>query len=93
MTTLVAKTVRNLFGLFSSLLLTGCATQAVVPAIRTMEYVDLDRFAGRHRARGHAEHFEVVGDTSTHYGEYPCGPTLAAAQYAETSGDAGVSCC
>lgn len=40
-----------------------------------------------------AEHFTIVGDTSVHFGEYPCGPTLAAAQYAETSGEAGVSCC
>lgn len=46
MTTLVAKTFRNFFAVFSSVLLTGCATTAAPPAIRTMEYVDLDKFAG-----------------------------------------------
>ena len=26
-------------------------------------------------------HFDVVGDRGVHYGAYPCGPTLAAAQF------------
>lgn len=40
-----------------------------------------------------APHFTITGDTSTHYGEYPCGPTMAAAQYAAENGDCGTSCC
>ncbi len=27
------------------------------------------------------KYFEVVGERTTHYGEFPCGPTMAAAQY------------
>lgn len=46
MTTLVAKTVRGFFALCSSVLLAGCATSAAPPPIRTMEYVDLDRWSG-----------------------------------------------
>jgi arsenite methyltransferase len=41
-----------------------------------------------------APYFEVVGDTSVHYGVFDCGPTLAARQYAtqNNSGNTG-SCC
>jgi arsenite methyltransferase len=28
-----------------------------------------------------ARYFEVVGECTTHFGEFPCGPTMAAAQY------------
>lgn len=45
MTTLVAKTFRSFFAVLSSALLAGCATSGV-PPIRTMEYVDLDQWAG-----------------------------------------------
>lgn len=38
-----------------------------------------------------APHFDVIGDQRTHYGEFPCGPTLAAAAYAETAG--ATPCC
>lgn len=37
--------------------------------------------------------FEVVGARSTHFGAYPCGPTMAAAQYKTISSDGGVGCC
>ncbi len=41
-----------------------------------------------------ASAFEVVGDKSTHYGAYPCGPTMAATEYAETDASAsGGACC
>lgn len=43
-----------------------------------------------------ARYFEVVGDTSTHFGVFPCGPTLAATQYASATvgSSAGTtSCC
>lgn len=40
-----------------------------------------------------ASFFEVVGERRVHYGEYPCGPTLAAAEYAVKGGTAGGSCC
>jgi apolipoprotein D and lipocalin family protein len=45
MTVLVKKTLRNILTMFSTLLLAGCAS-TTAPAIRTMDYVDLDRFAG-----------------------------------------------
>jgi ubiquinone/menaquinone biosynthesis C-methylase UbiE len=35
--------------------------------------------------------FDVLGDRSTHYGPYPCGPTLAAGQYAAAAPAA--ACC
>jgi len=38
-----------------------------------------------------AEHFTVSGDRSVHFGELPCGPTLAAHQYARA--DDGGACC
>ncbi len=41
-----------------------------------------------------ADHFEVIGDESVHYGVFDCGPTMAAQQY--TSGapaSAEASCC
>jgi arsenite methyltransferase len=37
-------------------------------------------------------HFEVVGDTSVHYGVFDCGPTMASKQYA-SAGPSGSSCC
>ena len=41
-------------------------------------------------------YFDVAGDTSVHYGEYPCDPTLAARLYGERgtseSGDSGACC-
>ena len=40
-----------------------------------------------------AEHFEVIGDTSTHYGEYPCGGTMAYDQYATEEDQKVGSCC
>lgn len=45
MTALIRKTFRNFLTISYSALLAGCASTAV-PPIRTMEYVDLDRFAG-----------------------------------------------
>jgi len=30
-----------------------------------------------------AEYFTVAGGKDTHYGAYPCGPTLAATQYGD----------
>ncbi len=39
-----------------------------------------------------APSFDVVGSRSTHFGTYPCGPTMAAAQYPIAAG-AVVSCC
>ncbi len=41
-----------------------------------------------------ARWFEVTGSRATHFGEYPCGPTLAAAQYQRLAqGATGASCC
>lgn len=42
-----------------------------------------------------AAHFDVVGDHSMHFGEFPCGPTLAAGTGAGAGGSAGEesSCC
>ena len=41
-----------------------------------------------------APFFEVVGERRVHYGEYPCGPTLAAAEYAAKDATASAgSCC
>lgn len=39
-----------------------------------------------------ANFFDVVGARSIHYGEYPCGPTMAATEYARAEA-ASVSCC
>jgi len=36
-----------------------------------------------------AAYFDVVGNKERHYGAYPCGPTLAAGQYADKATDAG----
>ena len=38
-----------------------------------------------------AEHFEIRGTTDVHYGEYPCGPTMAHAEY-ETEEEGGACC-
>lgn len=40
-----------------------------------------------------APFFEVSGDRRTHYGVFPCGPTMAASCYAETTTAAGGACC
>jgi arsenite methyltransferase len=40
-----------------------------------------------------ARWFDVVGARTTHYGLYPCGPTMAATQYAPVAGAAAGSCC
>jgi SAM-dependent methyltransferase len=41
-----------------------------------------------------ADHFEVIGDASVHYGVFDCGPTLAAQQYASgPPASAAASCC
>lgn len=37
------------------------------------------------------QYFDVIGSKSVHFGAYPCGPTLAAANYATTN--TGASCC
>ncbi len=39
-----------------------------------------------------AAHFDVVGDESTHFGVFDCGPTMAAQQYL-TAGDPSGDCC
>ncbi len=39
-----------------------------------------------------APHFEVRGTTETHYGEFPCDPTMAARAY-DLGGGSGGSCC
>lgn len=39
------------------------------------------------------EHFEVVGDTSVHYGVFDCGPTMAFTQRVPAGGSAAASCC
>jgi SAM-dependent methyltransferase len=39
-----------------------------------------------------AEHFTIIGDTSVHYGAYPCDPTMAATIYLDENGG-GASCC
>ena len=39
-----------------------------------------------------AKWFDVRGDKQTHFGLYSCGPTIAAAQYAPTGGNAGACC-
>lgn len=36
--------------------------------------------------------FDVVGEKKTHYGAFPCGPTMAATQYAKRDG-AATGCC
>lgn len=38
-------------------------------------------------------HFEVVGDTSTHYGAFDCGPTAAARQHTARAGSSSSGCC
>ncbi|NQZ55972.1 MAG: methyltransferase domain-containing protein [Lentisphaeraceae bacterium] len=39
-----------------------------------------------------APHFDIIGNKEVHFGEYPCGPTMAASVYTdETSG--GDACC
>lgn len=38
-------------------------------------------------------HFDVIGDTSVHYGVFDCGPTLAHQQYADKTDTMGGSCC
>lgn len=42
-----------------------------------------------------ARYFDVQGARETHFGAYPCGPTMAAGQYAELApgGGAAASCC
>ena len=40
-----------------------------------------------------ADHFDVAGDTSVHYGLFPCGPTLATQQHAETAPRPAGGCC
>jgi SAM-dependent methyltransferase len=45
-----------------------------------------------------ARFFDLVGDRGTHFGEYPCGPTMAAAERAPsgasgTGAPSGASCC
>lgn len=40
-----------------------------------------------------ARWFEVLGSRTTHYGLYPCGPTMAASQYRSIAPDAGGACC
>lgn len=40
-----------------------------------------------------ARWFDVAGDTRTHFGEYPCGPTAAAKLYAESAAAGGGGCC
>lgn len=40
-----------------------------------------------------APHFDVVGDRSVHFGEYPCGPTLAAGGSDASTAPGGGSCC
>jgi hypothetical protein len=40
-----------------------------------------------------ARWFDVVGSRSTHFGVYPCGPTMAAAQYGSTRKEAVGVCC
>lgn len=37
--------------------------------------------------------FEVLGSRTTHFGVYPCGPTMAAAQYGSTAPGVGGACC
>jgi len=37
--------------------------------------------------------FDVIGARETHYGVFPCGPTMAAAQYASSGPAAGGACC
>ncbi len=37
--------------------------------------------------------FEVLGSRATHFGVYPCGPTMAAAQYRSTAREGGGTCC
>lgn len=37
--------------------------------------------------------FEVSGSKSTHFGEYPCGPTTAASRYPATPSAGAASCC
>lgn len=41
------------------------------------------------------QHFEVIGDTSVHYGAFDCSATMAADQYkkADSSGAGGAACC
>ena len=40
-----------------------------------------------------ASAFEIQGDRDTHYGEFPCGPTLAAQQHAPEADPTAGSCC
>ncbi|MEZ4318867.1 MAG: methyltransferase domain-containing protein [Myxococcota bacterium] len=40
-----------------------------------------------------ADHFEVIGDESVHYGVFDCGPTMAAQQYLTAPSATGGSCC
>ena len=37
--------------------------------------------------------FSIQGDTSVHYGVYPCDPTMAAREYADRESEAGGGCC
>ncbi len=37
-------------------------------------------------------YFDVVGEATTHFGLYPCGPTMAATQYGASTGGAGAAC-
>jgi ubiquinone/menaquinone biosynthesis C-methylase UbiE len=41
-----------------------------------------------------ARHFEIAGGSDVHFGAFPCGPTMAAAQYRSWAGERdGSSCC
>lgn len=44
-------------------------------------------------ATRHAPWFTIHGSKERHFGLYPCGPTLAAAQYAPTAAASGGGCC
>ncbi len=35
----------------------------------------------------------VLGSRTTHFGVYPCGPTMAAVQYRSTVREVGGACC
>lgn len=40
-----------------------------------------------------APHFQVLGERRTHFGLFPCGPTMAATLHADAVGSAAVACC
>jgi hypothetical protein len=39
------------------------------------------------------EHFDVVGDTSVHFGPFDCSATMAHDQYADDAGASSGACC